>query len=344
MLGIGMESSYDDNILQYSKDQIATFESGAKPSHFSIESTDDAVFEPNVSVAYERNRRAGGSSTIRARVTGSFHSRNGTADNRAGSLSWREAFGPRHALTLSAYHLPHFYLRQLFDEDAVVPYPGLTKYRRAEFGLTIASAAWRERLTRQSSVTLSYSFEHRGYNADFRERTSATHEGGVGYDWDRRGSASRFGFSAGYRRSQAKADDADSIPLDDADISYHGVVLGAGGKLQLSHGPAGRLTGEADYEYRTRDYTSDRPDDTSHFGRTDRLHDVTAALRLTLPGRLSLRAFYQLEDSKASFGSVAPPTSDPASYTRNRVGLDIDWSIVLWRRARGAAVEEGSAP
>ena len=344
LLGVGFESAYDDNILQYSRDQIALFESGTRPTRFSIESTDDAVFQPNVSLAYENDRGRRGGRTIRARVKGTFHSRNGTSDNRAMSLSWREEFGRNHALTLSAYRLPRFYLRQLFDEDAIVPYPGLSKYRRAEFGLTIASAVWRERLTRQSRLNFNYSFEHRDYNADFSERTSDTHEGGLGYDWNRRKSGSGFGLSGGYRRSNAKADDGDGVPLDDPDFSYKGVVLGAGGKVELAHGRVGRLTGEADYEYRTRDYASDRPSDTSHYQRNDLLHDADVALRLALPGRWSVRAFYQVEDNKASFAGAAPTASDPASYTRNQVGVDVDWSAVLWSRSGAAAGGEGRIP
>ena len=344
LLGIGLESAYDDNILQYSNDQIALFESGTRPTRFSIESTDDAVFQPNVSLAYENDRGRRGGRTIRARVTGTFHSRNGTADNRAMSLSWREEFGRNHALTLSAYRLPRFYLRQLFDEDAIVPYPGLSKYRRAEFGLTIASAAWRERLTRQSRLNFTYSFERRDYNADFSERTSDTHEGGLGFDWNNRKSGAGFGLSGGYRSSNAKADDGDGVPLDDPDVSYKGVVLGAGGKVELAHGRVGRLTGETDYEYRTRDYASNRPSDTSHYQRNDHLHDADVALRLALPGRWSVRAFYRYEANRASFASAAGPASDPASYTQNQVGVDVDWSAILWSRSGAAEVGGGSTP
>lgn len=344
VLGLGLESAYDDNLLQYSDDQIRLFESGTRPERFSIETTDDGEFRPNVSLAFESERAHHRSTTVRLRVSGSFHVKNETTDNRAASLAWREEFGSRRSLTLSGYRLPRFYLRQLFDEDTTVPYPGLSRYRRAEFGLTTASAAWRERLARRTRLVVNYTFERRAYDDAFRERDSNTHEGGLGFEWSAPKARGGFELSAAYRNSAARAEDADGTAGNDPDVSYRGAVLGAGGRLSLARGRAGRLSADLRYEYRSRDYTSDRPADASHFGRSDRLHDVEIGLRFAPRARVSLRGFYQFEDNRASFASATPPGTDPASYTQNRVGLDIDCGAVLWSRRGTPRIQPTEAP
>ena len=330
VLALGLEGVYDDNILQYSDEQIQIFESGTRPTRYSIESTDDGVFSPSASLTYEREREHHRTTRVRARLSWDVHARNSTADDHAGSLSWREDFGARRSITVAVYRLPRYYLRQLFDEDVVNP--GTTKYRRADFDLTTGSATWRERLGRRGWAIINYTYERRDYNEAFTERTSNTNAGGLGYEWNSPHNAAGFALNAGYRDSRARAEDGDSIPNDDQDVSYRGAILGVGGRVTIARGSLGRLSADAAYEYRTRDYTSDVPNDPNHNGRNDHLHNIAGGFRLATPVRLILHAFYEYEDNSASYSGPILPTSDSSSYTQGRVGFDIDWSAVIWSR------------
>ncbi len=341
-LGVGFTTFYTDNVLQYSDTLLQVFDQGTAPAHFSIKSTGDGVWRPSVSLTWETDRLRGRGRDLRLRFTGEFHQKNSTADVRSTSASWREYLGRDRRLSLVAYYLPSHYLRQLLDEDYVPPLPGLSKYRRAQFSLFLGSMGWRQRLARGLRGEVAYQYEHRGYNADFSERTSDSHQGEGSLELYRiphRGSIELHG---GYRKSIAKADDADALANDDPDVSYHGILAGLGGRVDLTRGRPWRLGGDAAYEYASRDYESDRPNDKSHYGRSDRLHTMELGFRVE-PGRgLGLRAFYHFEDNKATFPVGGGPTSDPASYTENRVGVALDWSVVLWRSAaRGAAEEPG---
>ena len=332
VLALGLQSVYDDNILQYSDGQIQLFESGTRPQRYSIESTDDGVFSPSASLTYEHERAHHRTSRVRARMSWDVHAKNSTADDHAGSLSWREDFGARRSLSLAVYRLPRYYLRQLFDEDAVNPYPGMTKYRRAEFDLTTGSATWRERLGSRGWAVVNYTYERRDYNEAFTERTSNTNAVGLGYEWNSKRNAAGFAFNGGYRDSRARAEDGDSIPNDDEDVSYRGAILGAGGRMTIARGSLGRLSADVAYEYRTRDYTSEVPNDPNHNGRNDHLHNIAGGLRLATPARLTVHGFYEYETNSASYSGPILPTSDSSSYTQGRVGLDIDWSAILWSR------------
>lgn len=332
-LGLGLETIYHDNLLEYSDGQMATFEAGTRPDRYSIESVDDVVVEPTVSLTYEQERRRGAGRTIRLRWSGAFHGKNATADRNAAGVLWREEFGRGRALTASAYRLPRYYLRQLLDED--VPLAAPTRYRRASFGLTIVTLGWRQRIARRTTGSVGYRYERRGYNDDFRERDSNTHEAGVGVAWTAREGKFELGGASAYRASDARAEDGDdpagAVP-DDPDVSYHGLVLGVDARIELARGRSGRLAADAAYEYRSRDYTSERVADASHFGREDRTHVVTAGLRWNPRGPFALRAYYQRENNHASFASPNPPATDPASYGANRVAASIDWGATLWKR------------
>ena len=333
-VGVGLRATHDDNFLQYSDGQIAVFDAGTNPDRYSITSIDDALYEPSVSLAYESDRGRRGGRTIRARWSGEFHGTNATADHGAASLLWREEFGKDRGFSVGGYRLPNFYLRQLFDED-VPSGLGLSRYRRASFALTIGSVEYRQRIAPRTIGRLYYQYERRDYRTYFPERNSDTHETGLGGSWNPARSRFDLSGSAGYRTSLAAGrddDDAAGATADDPDVSYHGLVLTGASRVALSRAAAGRLDGEVGYEFKTRDYTTHRASDASHFERKDLIADLTLALRWNPRGPLWFRAFFVHENDHASFSAVNPPATDPASYTANQVGASVEWGSTLWQR------------
>lgn len=334
--GVGISSTYDDNLIQYSDDQLVLFESGTKPDQFSIHSSDDVAWRPYVSLAWSEHMGRGRSRTIRVRGGGEFHSENHTADTRSISGSWAEALSRDSQAMLTVYRLPRFYLRQLLDDDVVPPFPGLSRYRRAQFGLTIGSASWRQRLAGRVRARLYYQYEHRGYNPDFVERTSATHQGDLELERYRLPNRGVVSIHGGYRWSKAKGEDGDdagrAVP-DDPDVSYHGVVAGTGGSMDLVRRKRWVLSAELGYEMGTRAYDSDRPADKYHNGRKDVSHMAEAAFRITYAQHWVIRGVYQFDHNSANLGATVPPSSDVGSYTENQVGLALAFSGALWRKS-----------
>ncbi len=343
-LGTGVSTFYDGNILSYSDGQIAQFETGAQPTHFSIESTGDAVFNPSASLLWELDQGHGRRHSLRLRGEGDFHGRNATADFHSLSTSWRESFRRDRRLSLGYYILPKYYLRQLLDEDIPVA-PGVSRYRRATYRLQIGTAGWDQRLTRNTELSLDYRFEARTYNPDFKERTSGLHQGAVGLAWNRLPRRGGVSVRGGYRVSNAKAVDGDSADVagtpDDQDVSYHGFVAGLGGRMELARGQGWGLIGDLRYELETRDYASDRPFDTNHFGRSDVLNAVELGLRTEFRSHWSMRGFYRYENNRASLGSGVALSTDPASYAQDQVGLAVEWSGEIWSRAQDAPTDSG---
>ncbi len=339
-VGAGLSAFYDDNVIQYSDDQILLFESGLNPERFSIESVGDVVWRPSLSLGLESRGRDGRGFELNLRGRGEFHGKDHTADFRSVSAEWRQSFSRRSALALRGYYLPHFYFRQLFDDDApAIP----TRYRRAEFSLTLGSLSWRQRIARATWAALSYQYEHRGYNPEFVERNSNTQEAVAEFTWTRLPHRGSVGLHGGYRRADAKASDGDEAPgapPDDADIGYHGLLAGADGRMDLARRGRSRVGASLGYELGMRDYTSDVPTDRFHFDRNDLDHTVQVGLRWSRP-HWAVQGFYSYEKNTANLGAAAPPTTDVGSYTENRVGMSLDWSGVLWRQSRSGGAETG---
>jgi len=331
-VGLAFSSVYDDNVLRYSKEQLALFESGLMPDPFSIETSDDLLLGPSASLTWSNVMARRRTRSLRLRWTGKFHKKDATADFSSYSALWRESFSRDRRLTLSGYWLPSFYLRQLFDEDAVPPFPGLSKYRRAEFDLGIGSVSWRQRIAGKTRAEIGYQYEHRAYNPEFEERTSGTHQGELGlevYRLPRRGTLDFYG---GYRKSNAKGADADSAP--DPDVSYHGIIAGLGWRMELARQKGWRLGADLGYELGTRAYDSKLPSDRYHYNRKDTSNTIDAALRWGCPHWL-VRGFYRFDMNSTNLGAVAPPGSEAGSYKQNQVGLSLEWSGAIWRQSNG---------
>lgn len=333
-------SAYDDNFLQYSAGQISDFEAGLKPAQFSIATRDDQLWLPSLAFAFEADRGHGHRSELTVRGSGEYHQKNGTADHGSGSVSWRESFGAGRRLTLSAYRLPGFYLRQLLDDDAVNPFPGLSKYRRAEFDLTTLAAKYRQRVVEGFSVEAGYQHEQRDYVPDFAERTSSLQQGSLAFDCTAPKNGA-FGAGVSYQSStaDAKDDDVAATPFDDVDVSYHGLEFDAGARWRFVHSPSHILEGLIALQSEGRTYDSDRVTDKYHHGRSDRRLMIEPALRIGLRKQWSARVAYMYEKNDARLGTAAPASADAGSYVENRVTFTLEWNHELWHSRHATAGE-----
>lgn len=335
-LSAGLFTYYDSNILGYSPEQIDDFASGLHPERFSLETIDDVVFKPSLGLAWEMDQGGGRRHSFSARWAGGFYARNGTADDGSFSVFWRESFHGARRLSVGYYLLPDYYLRDLYDEDSTAA-PASERYRRAQFNLQIASVDWSQRLGSKMRLHLGYQYEHRGYNEDFRERTSGLHQGEAGVSWNRLPGHGLIDVHGGYRVSNAAAQDGDELPgaaPDDPDVSYHGVLAGVRGRMDVIRGSAGRLGGDVEYDLETRGYDSTIPADRYHYGRNDVLNAIEVGLATSIGRHWSVRASYRYENNAASLGAVAPPGTDSGSYRAHHAGLSVEWSgDILHRRA-----------
>ena len=341
-LTLGLGAIYDTNLLKYSADQRTLFESGTRPDRFSIHSLDDLTWNPFVALAWDADAGRGRHHILRLKSEGEFHDRNPTADFHSISAGWRETWRGGRRFSVGYYGLPHYYLRQLVDEDYVTPFPGLALHRRAQFDLQIASTSWGQRIARNTDTELAYQFENRRYVPDFRERDSKTHQGELTFGFTGLPDRGSIDVSGGWRVSNAKGVDGDEVagaPPDDQDLTYHGPIASVRGRAELGRTARWRVIGDAGYQFGSRTYDSKVPADRFHFGRRDALNAVELGLRAQFRPHLSARGFFRHESNNAHHGANVASTTDLGSYSQNQVGLVVDWSGAIWRSQRATAAE-----
>lgn len=333
-LNAGVSSVYNSNFLEYSDNQLSRFRAGTNPLRFSLESTDDVIFSPGVSLTWELDQGGGRRHALRAHWDGDFHGTNPGADYRSWSGRWTESFSGRRRFAVGYGRMDHFYVRQLRDEDLPLVL-GDARWTRAEFDQDAVTASWRQAAGKAATLGVSYRYEQREYVPAFSERSSTAHQGEVSLGFDDLPHRGELDLSAGYRQSKADADDGDGIPNDDDDVSYHGVLLGATGRMELSRSGRWRWSGDLGLDVSTRSYDSDRPAavDPFHVGRNDMLIGFEAGVRASYR-RWDARAFGRLENNNADLGTGAAPTSDSGSYQKHILGLELSWSGNLWKSGK----------
>lgn len=330
----GLTTTYDDNILELSDNQLGDFEAGTHPLRFAVKTIDDAVYNPSLALTWEQDQGHGRRHTFRVRGQGDYHGKNGIADVHSFGANWRESFRRDRRLSVGYFVLPDYYLRQLRDEDLPAAL-GDFRYRGARFDLQIATASWQQRAGRRRLAGIAYRYERRRYNPEFRERNAGLHEGDLSLDWNRLPRRGDIGLHTGYRMSSAQATDGDEVGgvRDDDDLSYHGLLAGIDGRMEFKRTGPWRLGGDLGYELETRRYESTLATDRYHFGRSDVLRAVELGLRIGYRPHWAMRGSFRFEDNTAHLGTTAPPTSDSGSYRVKQLVLALEWSGDLWRKA-----------
>ncbi len=329
-LALGVGSVYNDNFLEYSDNQLQTFKDGTHPLRFAVQSTDDGIFSPGVSLTWELDQGGGRRHALRAHGDGDFHAHNPGADRRAWSGRWTESFAGGRRLALGYGRLDHYYVRQLRDEDLAAGL-GDARWQRAEFDQDAWTGSWHQPVGK-ANLGLAYRYETRAYLPAFRERTSTANQGEMTLAWSELPRRGEVELSGGYRQLVADATDGDAIAGDDDDVSYHGILAGVTGRMELSRKGSLRWGADVGVNLATRAYDSDRPPavDPFHAGRNDVLAGLEAGLRAGW-GRWDARAWFRIENNSADLGTGASPTSDSGSYHENQFGLDLSWSGAIWK-------------
>ena len=334
-LAATLSSVRNDNFLEYSDNQLAIFTAGTHPLRYAVQTTNDGIFSPGISLTWELHQGAGRWHALRAHWDGDFHASNPGADRRSYGGRWTERFAGGRRLELGYGRMDHYYVRQLRDVDLAAAL-GDARWQRAEFDQGAVFAKWREPLGRKAHLGFAYRYEKRDYVPAFVERTSKANQGDLSLGWTDLPHHGEIELSGGYRKSKAQGTDGDAIVGDDDDVSYHGLLAGMTGRMELSRSGSVRWRGDLGLDLATRAYDSTRPPavDPFHVGRNDTLTGFEAGL-LAAWRRWDARAWFRVETNTAKLGTGAAPTSDSGSYHETQFGLDLSWSGAIWRSAKG---------
>lgn len=331
---LDLQFIYDDNILRLSDGSIDGFTNGIEPYRYDIETTDDLIVSPRLSVTLGRKLLTTRETTLRFGYIRWQYGRNGIKNNESYSLRLRQPAVGRDFVEMSYSYAPGSYVKQLsdrapFDPRSSTPLVWLPfKGKRNAFLL-----GYSRRVSDGITARLDGGRVLRFYNRPFLENDN--------WEWNVSGNlavsiSKAFKVAGTYTYSDANARALDAVgetiaTSDDSDGSYERDLYEA----ELTWSPGRRLKRIASAglmgQYQEYFFTSDKPyyDDPLHTGRKDRVYVIELTTD-TKPiyGPVKLIAGWRFSQRKSSLpASVQAEDAEEKAYKDQRFWLGASYPI-----------------
>lgn len=323
-LGAGLETTYDDNILDYSNRDLFTFQYRLNPPRYALQTTDDLLFAPYVEMYWEPARRSNG---VRARFQVTRYANNPIRNNLHFLLQGHLLLHRGWRLTLTGVHVPTYYMRRYIEDELVVPYPGLPRYLDAKYRQDEVAAAVEWTPARSWRAQVEYSYGRRDFLQAFPERDEDRHYVTLSLRPPR--IAHVMVHARGlYGRVLARGQDGDEIDgrPDDPDVSTRN--FGGGLTLDwMARRQVPSLSFQQTLDYESRRYTTQNMLDTERFGRSKHETDLAWGLTLGWSRGWSVEASYAIGVEHLT-GPLSPTQTftDASNYNRHGVSLALRWT------------------
>lgn len=339
-LGINVDfelgTMYDDNILKYSEKYLNRFMNGLDEGRFHVETYDDVVISPSISLAKQFRIFGKKVSTVDAGYSYKWYVVNGINNWSTFDVGFRQNFAKRASVKVFYSYIPSFYIRHFRDDDWVKVY-GYTpitfqpySFSKDTYGFWLQNTFFKN-----SRVMFTFNYQTYFHNEHYIEYDSDntlyriklfqplhknlrlelmyqfTHSDAKGFD----------------EPDESKFDSDDSDASFDEDGFIGGLIWTLPKIKKLSHDIKGEVVVYKRY-YNTEEYVEVDP---LHAGRVDDNLRFYVTYNLTLNKQWSVSAFYNWYYRNS--GSSSPINdwyiSDEKDYKQNQIGLDIKYNIKL---------------
>lgn len=316
--------TYDENVFNLSDDDIDRFEDGE--SYFDwMEAADDFVIDASLRARY---RTTWGDWDISPFVKGSHEQFTSNTDKSHSSvlagvnLDWKK-------LALNFYYgnYPDNWVR---NYKYTLP-SGSTSSDPVEFSYdkNMFKLDANYRLFRKDWVYLYTRFEQYFHNDHFTEYDADATIIGVGW----RHSFKTFYFSVKYNFRQYNCDGAPDVAINNpdafSDASYDADIIEIGFRNKKVEFARHRyIRPFITFEFESRGYQNDNPQDTFHAGREDKIYNVTFGADFNLWPNIDFNAEYnhKYRNTDSSINSDISKTKD---YIANEFSLGVQYSFSL---------------
>lgn len=302
---LGLTARYDDNIFQYSENNLARFDPSnpSRPKYAGLDSTDDFIVSPSLDV--RATLKGPRPTRVFAGIDLNAYRRNTIKNYQAYSVGISQRVVGKTDVILRYRLIPSFFVGRLADQ------PNQTAiYAPADFRLD----AWR--LVLDSDLTPRFGgqvfgiWEQKDYNGAFNERDTTVKGGGLAATARlHRALALKLGVEA--ETGDAAGADPAFAALN-SDSSYREKTVSI--RPTFSPSPAWDLS--AGFARAWRDYTSDRGTaDANYFGREDTTDTIGLGVHVELTRAMNLRAAY-----------------DRIERSSNKTGVDLEFGTYTEQR------------
>lgn len=305
-----LDISYDDNVINYSDDDLDLYEGDPQASKFAIDSKDDFAFIPDIWIRIKGNFIKGHTAWLEPNFRYYYYARNDIRRySRLGVIG-------RHYVSRGTYgeveyaYLPDYYYRNQYyiDEN------GVGRYLEANFSKHYLKLEVGKDLTSKFKADVSYRYRYKSFDKEFSERDLNRHGFRVDGIWR---ANDKFKFWGYYGLERATARGADIEDLNVKDVSYDAWDITLGVRYYSSI--LGRFRPEfvSTFEYRQIKYQTTKYPDIYRFGRKDNNYYVRVGIAGRLPARVRLEIDYNYVAKRTS--ALVPSVEDLLEYDSNSV-------------------------
>jgi hypothetical protein len=308
---------YDDNIINYSDDDLDLYAGGASESKFAIESKDDWIFTPDIEARIKGKFIGGHTAWLEPSFSYYYYARNDIRRYSKLGLAGRHYFIRSGYVEAEYSFIPDYYYRNEFYRDPA----GNDKYIEASFFKHYLKLEVGKDLTPTIKGDVSYRFQHKTFNKAFSERDLTVN--GLRLDGIWR-PIEWIKFWAYYGLERAEAKGADNPDLNVKDVSYDAWDITFGARYYAQFLRKIRPEFVSTFEYRQIRYQTIKYVDVYRFGREDSNYYFKIGVAGKMPFRIRAEIDYNLAAKRAS-------VEDPAA----RGLLEYDSNSVSTRLSRG---------
>ena len=270
----GLEAIYDDNVFRFSPENLYDFRSGQKPEKFKLDTYDDFILSPSLTLDFERPVFGKNSTGFRVKYTLYQYFSNPEKTNSSWWLRLRQPTWGRDAVEFHYFHSPWYYIREMSDRPPFSSMAQPLQWIAFDGTRNAFRLAYSKRISRTFWGRLEGERVMRFYNKPFMENDN--------WEWNISGIlfttlSRRWRLTTEYTYSNTKARGYDAVgetleTSDDGDGSYERDYYRVGLRYRPRRSVWIFRDAEVTGKYMIYYFTSEKPyyEDSTHRGREDK--------------------------------------------------------------------------
>jgi hypothetical protein len=307
--------TYDDNIINYSDDDLDLYIGGDNQSKFSIDSKDDWIFAVGLQPRLKGKFIWGHTAWLQLDFDYLYYAKNDVKRYfKLGALA-------RHYLFKAAYveieysYIPDYYYRNQYVQDlnTYIEASFSKNYLKAEIGYNIFSSL---------KVDVSYRYSTKAFNDEVSERNLVSHKLRTDLIWN---PSKTVKYWVNYGFDDANADGADIEDLEIKDVSYDAGDMTFGLRYYTSKPKSIKPEYVGSFQYRKIRYQTDKYTDIYRAGREDDNIQLRFGTVWSMPYklRLAIDYYYQMKRADTPLADV----ENLLDYNSNSISLNFTRSF-----------------
>lgn len=311
-----LESKYDTNVFNYSRDDIDEFEANTNPDKFNrVKSIDDFIISPAFGLIFS-DKLFNHTFRLNLEAEPHFFTQNKIKDYESYRLNVNQYLSKGEYLEFRYQHIPDYFLKNLLDRD-------LNEFRKAAFDVNLYSFGYRRPLNKNLDARLRYLYEVNDYNENFEEYDMRSNAVNLAL-WHKLKSYFTTEIDFEFERADAKGNLVSTARIE-SDTSYDKYELGLRENLQAAE----RINLYLWYIFSFRKYTTDNPltDDPFHIDRQDKIQRAGLGLTCGLSKNTQATLEYEYSAKDVNTASEDPALINAAilGYEKSIVSLRVNY-------------------